>query len=348
MKKQQAMSKSASSLLSYIEQSGLLSADMTPKHHLIWNACFNPNVANLSNVYSVQAFKPYYDDWHRNNVAVAPTFDMSDELECIYCILPKQKEAAQYQLACSIRHLKNEGLLLSIAENEAGGKRLNKWFQELGLEPNTLSKSKCKIVWAYKTSPPNEEKVLSWIENGSPRKIQTAFGEFLTKPGIYGWKKTDLGSKILLDTLPVALSGTGADFGCGYGLLSKAILTQSKEITKLYAIDADYDALECCKKNLSDFSVPIEYLWQDLTKAREEPLNLDWIIMNPPFHEGKETQANIGQLFIQRAAENLKAKGILYMVANAHLPYEKTLQAHFGQIEKLAEQDGFKVYKAVK
>ena len=342
------MSKTASSLLSYIEQSGLLTRDETSEQHLIWNACFNPHIANLSNVCSVQAFKPYYDDWRLNKVAVAPTFDVNDALDCIYCVLPKQKEAAQYQLALSIRHLKNEGLLLAIAENEAGGKRLNKWFQELGLEPSTLSKSKCKIVWAYKIKPPNEEKISSWIENGSPRKIQTAYGEFLTKPGIYGWKKIDLGSQILLDNLPDNLTGTGADFGCGYGFLSNALLRQSKEITKLYAIDADYDALECCKENLSDFPVPIEFLWQDLTRASEKSMNLDWIIMNPPFHEGKEIQANIGRLFIQRAAENLKVNGVLYMVANAHLPYEKALQAHFRQIEKLAEQEGFKVYKAVK
>jgi 16S rRNA (guanine1207-N2)-methyltransferase len=295
----------------------------------------------------VQAFKPYFDEWRALDFDVSPVFRCDNEFDCIYCILPKQKEAAQYQLALSANSLKQGGLLLAIAENEAGGKRLQNWFKELGFDPNSASKNKCKIVWANKENL-LEEKISEWIKNGSEKIIETSHGDFYTKPGIYGWKKIDLGSQLLLNNLPDNIEGNGADFGCGYGFLSRAILSQSEKIKKLYAIDADYDALECTRKNLLNFTSKVEFMWEDLTRPLKEPLNLDWVVMNPPFHEGKEIHADIGQSFIQRSAENIRSKGVLYMVANAHLPYEKVLESCFTQVEKLSEKEGFKVFKAIR
>jgi 16S rRNA (guanine1207-N2)-methyltransferase len=75
---------------------------------------------------------------------------------------------------------------------------------------------------------------------------------------------------------------------------------------------------------------------------------VDCIVMNPPFHDGRVGDPKIGQSFIENAAQNLKRKGVLYMVANRHLPYERTLSKYFEDVEMLAEQDGFKVIKAQK
>ena len=76
--------------------------------------------------------------------------------------------------------------------------------------------------------------------------------------------------------------------------------------------------------------------------------NLDFIVMNPPFHEGKKTNVEIGKAFISNAFEELKSGGILYMVANAHLPYEAVLSEKFSTIEKKFEGQGFKIFAAVK
>ena len=89
------------------------------------------------------------------------------------------------------------------------------------------------------------------------------------------------------------------------------------------------------------------FIWADLNKPTTLK-NLDFIIMNPPFHEGKSTDIGIGKAFIENAHTALKKHGELYMVANAHLPYEDTLKQTFFKLEKLFEGSGFKIYKATK
>ena len=64
--------------------------------------------------------------------------------------------------------------------------------------------------------------------------------------------------------------------------------------------------------------------------------------------KGRKQIVIIGQKFIETAASSLKKSGVLYMVANAHLPYEAHLQRYFASVEKTIEEQGFKVFKAIK
>ena len=92
----------------------------------------------------------------------------------------------------------------------------------------------------------------------------------------------------------------------------------------------------------------VEYQWNDLTCKPDIKQLLDFVVMNPPFHSGKKTDSDIGLKFIENAAACLKKNGTLYMVANAHLPYEKLLEKLFFSVEKMTEEQGFKIYKAIK
>jgi len=149
-----------------------------------------------------------------------------------------------------------------------------------------------------------------------------------------------------MENLPDGLSGKGADFGCGYGFLSMQILESCADIETFYALEADYNALQCAKENLKNHH-QVTYDWVDLTHGAPVS-DLDWIVMNPPFHEGKKTDNQIGQKFIETAYKSLKKNGVLYMVANAHLPYEKTLNNLFSNVEKTCEEQGYKIFIAHK
>ena len=73
------------------------------------------------------------------------------------------------------------------------------------------------------------------------------------------------------------------------------------------------------------------------------------IVSNPPFHtQGRADRPDIGRRFIAVAAEALKPGGRLWLVANRHLPYEEVLNASFGSVRTVAQQDGFKIIEAVK
>lgn len=73
---------------------------------------------------------------------------------------------------------------------------------------------------------------------------------------------------------------------------------------------------------------------------------LDFIVMNPPFHEGGIENQTLGQAFITRAAQWLKPGGVCWLTANRHLPYEALLAAHFCAVTLVDTAGGFKIYRA--
>ena len=166
-------------------------------------------------------------------------------------------------------------------------------------------------------------------------------------PGLFSWDRLDKGTDVLLHHLPFALNGYGADFGCGTGIIGQKILQRYKDIKKLVCVDRDIRALEAVRTNLEPWRDKIETRQADLTKPIELPKQ-DFIVMNPPFHNGKKQSVAIGQAFISNAAKCLKKEGILVFVANTHLPYEKIVAENFSFHRVLSEEHGFKIIEAVK
>ena len=87
--------------------------------------------------------------------------------------------------------------------------------------------------------------------------------------------------------------------------------------------------------------------WLDLINEAA-PATYDAIVCNPPFHAGRAAEPSLGQGFIAVAARALKPGGRFYMVANRGLPYEPLLKAHFTSFETLADNNKFRVTRAVR
>jgi 16S rRNA (guanine1207-N2)-methyltransferase len=68
--------------------------------------------------------------------------------------------------------------------------------------------------------------------------------------------------------------------------------------------------------------------------------------MNPPFHDGRAADPGIGHAMIRAASAALKPSGQLFMVANRGLPYELPMKAGFGRVEEIADEQGFRVWRA--
>ncbi len=293
-----------------------------------------------------QNFKTYANSWINNYDDAVDAIPQTETYDYVLCHLPKQKDLSLSTLSHASQSLKEGGLLIAVAANDAGGRKIEGWMEGLGYSSESDSKSKCRIVWGIKESL-NLDVIEQYIEQNKQQTIEVAGYNFVTQPGIYGWNKIDRGSEILTSYLPANLSGIGADFGCGYGYLSDHIL-KNKNIKKLHICDADKMALDCARINLDQYSdkVAIKYHWCDLTQEKPFQDLLDFIVMNPPFHAGKKTDISIGIRFIEQAHKALKPNGTLYFVANKHLPYENTLQNLFSKNEKLCEEEGYKVFKA--
>jgi 16S rRNA (guanine1207-N2)-methyltransferase len=275
---------------------------------------------------------------------VAGSSDLADfadnSLDEVVVLAPAGVAERRYVLAQALRALKVEGRLTALAPKDRGGMRMNKELAAFGCTIGESAKRHHRICVALKPSTLNG--VDDAIADGAPRRLD---GEGLwTQPGVFSWDRLDPGSALLLKSLP-QLGGVGIDLGCGIGILAHAVLTSPK-VTKLTLVDLDRRAVEAAKRNVNDPRV--EVVWADARGGAELASGLDFVVTNPPFHEAGAEDKGLGQAFITSAAAMLKKGGVLWIVANRHLPYEAVLKESFKNVRPVADAGGFKVYEARK
>jgi len=74
----------------------------------------------------------------------------------------------------------------------------------------------------------------------------------------------------------------------------------------------------------------------------------DLVVTNPPFHLGGIQTTQIAERFIREAAQVLRPRGRLYLVANRFLKYEPIMRACFKLVEEVSGNTRFKVLRALK
>lgn len=294
-----------------------------------------------------QYFMPEAIKLKQNRFSSVPDIDdIEGEFDLVLILLPKNLVEAMGFIAKGLQCLKPGGMICVAGGNKTGGNRIAKHLQEFGIEDTqNETKNRARVVWAN-VDTYNETAVKRELGLYKPRNI--IGGAFVSYPGIYGWDKIDKGSSLLLNHISAAEVKNVADFGCGYGYLC-ADASEKIRADMWHCIDADWRALEVAKTNMhAHGNDNCRYYWSDITADEPPVQGMDIILMNPPFHEGQKGDPEIGNAFIRSAFKALNKKGELWMVANNHLPYERALNEHFSSVEKLAEEQGFKVYKAVK
>lgn len=331
-----------------------------------YDAAMDDAFTAAEHVTAVQPFAPFANDMEHNGFSIVPEMTEDDEsgaYDAVFMLGTKNMTELHYDVARALNALKDGGLFICAAANDEGGKRLPKDIAATGLVADSASKHKSRVVWGVKENKAlNKDVLAQWLEDGAPQLCDET--GFYTEPGLFSWHRIDQGSQMLTDYLTAqaaqgkGLRGRGADFGCGYGYLSCALLAEARhKIKALDYIDADARAIKACHANIEKSgnnelfaNGAVKGYWQDLTKPLPKEFGpYDFIVMNPPFHEGKKTMPLIGQAFIRYAYGALCKAGVLYMVANRHLPYEDTLRQTFGEaFENIHEEGGFKLFKAVK
>jgi len=245
----------------------------------------------------------------------------------------------RHTLALALRALKPGGRLDVMAPKDKGGSRLKKELAAFGLEVGESAKAhhrRCVVIRPQTLTGLDEA-----IEAGAPRLVPGL--EAWSQPGVFAWDRVDAGTLLLAQSLP-PLKGAGADLGCGYGALATVVL-RSPAVTSLRLIDLDRRAVEAARRNVDDPRATLD--WAD-ARTVEAGGDLDFVVMNPPFHDGGAEDRRLGQAFIRQAAAMLHKGGVLWLVANRHLPYEADITAAFKRFRPVADKGGYKVIEAVK
>lgn len=269
------------------------------------------------------------------NLADAP----AGSLESLAMLAPPGVVERRAAIAQALRALRPGAPFVVLAPKTKGGSRLGQELTQFGCDFEESSRSHHRIC--VTTAPGDAEAIDAAIAEGAPRFLED-IGLWST-PGVFSWSHVDPGSALLLEHLP-AFSGAGADLGCGLGVLSRAVLTSPK-VTHLTMIDLDGRAIEMARRNVTDPRA--SFVWGDVREA-SQLTGLNFVVMNPPFHEGGAENQALGQAFIRRAAAALRAGGICWLVANRHMPYETVLAPLFRRVNVVAEARGYKVFQAMK
>ncbi len=255
-------------------------------------------------------------------------------------LMTKHKEENFANIARAWTLLERGGTLACAGANDDGAASLERYVTKAFGLGGTLSKFHSRVFWFAKTDkdPPAYWRGLAGLQ-------PVADSSWLSRPGIFSWERVDDGSALLALHLPDDLAGHLADFGCGWGYLAREALARSASITRIDLIDAEQLALDAARANIKDSRV--SFHWLDLA-SEPAPATYNVILCNPPFHTGRASTPALGQKVIEAAARALGPGGRFYMVANRGLPYEPLLKQHFASFETLADNNKFRVTRAVR
>jgi 16S rRNA (guanine1207-N2)-methyltransferase len=271
----------------------------------------------------------------------SPIEDLPDgALDLMAVMAPPGVLDRRYVLAHGLRAVKPGGEFLAMAPKDRGGLRLAKELSAFGCVAEERSRRHHRICRVVRPASPID---LSETIASGGHQIPPALGLW-SQPGIFSWDRIDSGTALLARGLPV-FAGRGADFGCGVGILGRAVLV-SGDVSQLALIDIDRRAVAASRRNIVDPRA--DFRWQDLRRAEGMPSGLDFVVMNPPFHDGGAEDRTLGDAFIRAAARALKPGGACWLVANRHLPYEQPLTSHFSATRLVEQADGFKIYEALR
>lgn len=170
--------------------------------------------------------------------------------------------------------------------------------------------------------------------------------QFYSKPGQFGWEKTDLGSQLLVaqfdQFFATSAPGNALDLGCGYGYLALHLSRYKPE--SLLATDNNAAALASCQFNLEHNGVTQGRTLAD-DCGRQISGRFDTIVCNPPFHQGFSTSSEITDRFLEQTRRLMKRNGQALFVVNQFIPLEDRAASLFKKVDCFARVKGFKLIR---
>ncbi|RLQ22949.1 methyltransferase domain-containing protein [Seongchinamella sediminis] len=175
---------------------------------------------------------------------------------------------------------------------------------------------------------------------------EPAGGELTALPNVFSGDRLDIGSRFLLQHLKqLGPAGHAADLACGNGVLGIAALRQGIASSMLFA-DESAMAIASARANCARLlpgAEPVFHHGDGLLACADR---FDLVLCNPPFHLGHTVDDYAGKRLLQQAAARLRTAGSLLLVANRHLHYGPGLRRRFRQVERLAQNNKFIIWRA--
>lgn len=259
--------------------------------------------------------------------------------------LQKSRSATLQDVATAVTMLAADGELLVIGYNALGIRSFGKQLDRLlATDGKVRSNRRRGRVLAYARA----ELAVPGPPAGSRFEIESPIPMHLTaEPGVFSEGRLDPGSALLLQHLPqLPPPARVLDMGCGAGSLGLQALSLFAGSDALL-LDADLRAVRSARQNAATLGLSqrARIDWWDASEAlpvaAEDP-GFDLVLINPPFHSGKQVDMGPAFAMFEHAAAHLAPGGSALIVANRTLPYEPALRA-LGELQPLSQPLGFKL-----
>ncbi|MFT2110479.1 methyltransferase [Marinomonas sp. 2405UD68-3] len=276
------------------------------------------------------------------------TQSSEETFDHVIIIQPKAKELLDYLIAATLPHLKIGGKVWLVGDNKSGVKSSYKRLEPLAEMAGKVDAAKhCLIYNAQKQSPSPAFVFEKWIT----RWQEKVAGQTITLcsiPGVFGHKKLDKGTALLLEQLSEHCFMSDVqharflDFGCGDGIISLWLHNQTG--AKVTALDDSALALKATALTFeaNGVSAFLTTLGSNGLQALQGRFN--YIISNPPFHTGLSTDYSIPESFFANVKHHLTLNGELFVVANDFLRYAPFIDAALGTHTRLQREKGYAIY----
>ena len=293
-----------------------------------------------ADVTAVQDFRPDYLALEKAGFhAVAEAEGEGYDLALI--LLGRHRRENELRFAEALTRVKPGGLIVAAGTKKDGAPSVAKRMGEIVSVAEQMSKHHGIVFWCVRPEALDAATIAPLF----PEAVITPHG-FETAVGGFSEGRIDEGSQLLLGSLPeklTASTGRIADFCAGWGYLSVEV-ARKYQMGALDLYEAHRRSLEAAKRNFQKLApdAPAGFHWHDLVGERVAG-RYDAIIMNPPFHQSRSAEPDLGKAMIKAASVAMKPGGRLYLVANRGLPYEAVLKEHFSACGEVARDGTFKV-----
>ncbi|WP_022704946.1 class I SAM-dependent methyltransferase [Pseudorhodobacter ferrugineus] len=283
----------------------------------------------------IQPMRPDYDNFVARGYSVLAERPKSGRFAAVLVCVPRAKAAAYALLAEAAAATGPKGHIIVDGHKTDGIDSLLRDLRARFTVSDPVSKAHGKLF----SFRPGDDLMADWAA-----KPQDVGDGFQTLPGVFSADGPDAGSALLAATLPEKLGTRVIDLGAGWGYLSRSILTRPT-VKDLHLVEANATALTCAKLNITDPRA--QFHWADATTFKLDR-GVDTVVCNPPFHTARDPDPALGLSFLQSAARLLASHGTLWLVANRHLPYDRTLAALFREVEDIGSDPRFRLTRAAR
>lgn len=168
-------------------------------------------------------------------------------------------------------------------------------------------------------------------------------------PGVFSAGELDQGTRFMLQNLPqLGPARLAVDLACGSGVLG-LYLARNCSCRSLVFVDESALAVASARHNSLQLADEIQAVCQFVQADGFEDWtdrSPDLVLCNPPFHLQHTVDDFAGRRLIEQTARILDIDGELWLVANRHLLYGRTLRRYYRDVRQYAQDKKFILWHA--